>query len=99
MDVDPDETRRLCADRAALDIDVPLVVLDSPYRCITQPVVEHVRRLVREQLGTLVNVFVPECLVAHWWEHLPHNRTAFRLRISLLFVPGVAVMNVPWQLR
>ncbi|UYB40859.1 hypothetical protein SLV14_003533 [Streptomyces sp. Je 1-4] len=51
------------------------------------------------QLGTLVNVFVPECLVAHWWEHLPDNRTAFRLRISLLFVPGVAVMNVPWQLR
>ncbi|MGW2007048.1 APC family permease [Streptomyces nigrescens] len=99
VDVDPDETRRLCADWAALDIDVPLVVLDSPYRYITQPVVDHVRQLVREHPGTLVNVFIPEYLVAHWWEHLLHNQTAFRLKISLLFVRGVAVTNVPWQLR
>lgn len=90
---------RLCADWAALDIDVPLVVLDSPYRYITQPVVDHVRQLVREHPGTLVNVFIPEYLVAHWWEHLLHNQTAFRLKISLLFVRGVAVTNVPWQLR
>lgn len=97
--VDEDETGQLCRDWADLDIDVPLVVLDSPYRYVTQPAVDYVRQLVKEHPETVVNVFIPEYLVAHWWEHLLHNQTAFRLKIALLFVRGVVVTNVPWQLK
>jgi hypothetical protein len=38
-------------------------------------------------------------VVGHWWEHLLHNQSAFRLKSRLLFSPGVMVVSVPWQLN
>jgi hypothetical protein len=44
-------------------------------------------------------VFVPEYVVGHWWENLLHNQSALRLKGRLLFLPGVMVTNVPYQLQ
>jgi hypothetical protein len=30
-------------------------------------------------------VYIPEYVVGHWWEHLLHNQSAFRLKGRLLF--------------
>jgi hypothetical protein len=46
----------------------------------------------------VVTVFIPEYVVGHWWEQLLHNQSALRLKARLLFLPGVMVTNVPWQL-
>jgi hypothetical protein len=77
---------------------VPLTVLDSPYREVTFPVLEYVRKIRRESPRDVVCVFVPEYVVGHWWEHLLHNQSALRLKARLLFQPGVMVTSVPWQL-
>jgi len=45
-----------------------------------------------------VSVFIPEYVVGHWWEHLLHNQSAFRLKTRLLYQPNVMVTSVPWQL-
>jgi hypothetical protein len=37
--------------------------------------------------------------VGHWWEQLLHNQSALRLKGRLLFMPGVMVTSVPWQLN
>jgi hypothetical protein len=81
-----------------LGIQVPLKILDSPYREITRPVVEYVRGLNRSSPRDLVCVYVPEYVVGHWWEQLLHNQSALRLKTRLLFTPGVMVVSVPWQL-
>ena len=36
---------------------------------------------------------------AHWWEQVLHNQSALRLKGRLLFMPGVMVTSVPWQLN
>lgn len=77
------------------DIPVPLVVVESPYRDVTTPVVEYVKHLRRESPRDLVSVFIPEYVVTHWWETLLHNQTALRLKTRLLFVPGVISVSVP----
>lgn len=79
-------------------IDVPLKVLDSPYREVARPVVEYVRSMRRESPRDLVAVFIPEYVVGRWWENLLHNQSAFWLKSRLLFTPGVMVTSVPWQL-
>jgi hypothetical protein len=43
-------------------------------------------------------VFIPEYVVGHWWEQLLHNQSALRLKGRLLFIPGVMVVSVPYQL-
>jgi amino acid transporter len=80
-------------------IPVPLTVLDSPYREITTPVLEHVARLRHDSPRDVVVVYVPEYVVGHWWEHLLHNQSALRLKARLLFQRGVMVVSVPWQLE
>ena len=80
------------------ELPVPLTVLDSPFRDITQPVVSYVRSVRRESPRDLVVVFLPEYLVRHWWQQALHNQTALRIKTALLFTPGVVVASVPWQL-
>ncbi|MEV6673349.1 APC family permease [Streptomyces sp. NPDC051162] len=96
--VDREETIRLQEQWAALDLDIPLKVIDSPYREITRPIVGYIRSVSRSSPRDVVGVFIPEYVVGHWWEHLLHNQSALWLKSRLLFTPGVMVTSVPWQL-
>jgi amino acid transporter len=96
--VDPEDTDRLRAEWDARDIPVPLRALESPYREITQPIVDYVKGIRRDSPRDLVVVFVPEYVVGRWWEQILHNQSALRLRTRLHYMPGVVIASVPWQL-
>ena len=96
--VDPSDVAELRRLWDVLDMPVPLVVLDSPYREITRPVLGYVKSIRRESPRDLVVVYIPEYVVGRWWEQLLHNQSALRLKTRLLFSPGVVVASVPWQL-
>jgi amino acid transporter len=96
--VDPEESNELQEAWDAHELPVPLKILDSPYREITRPILEYVKHVRRRSPRDVVTVFLPEYVVGHWWEHLLHNQSALRLKTRLLFVPGVMVTSVPWQL-
>ncbi|WP_326548889.1 APC family permease [Mycolicibacterium sp. ND9-15] len=98
VSVDDGETRALVHKWEESDISVPLKVLASPYRGITEKVLEYVARITRESPRTVVTVFIPEYVVGHWWENILHNQSALRLKGRLLFEPNVMVTSVPWQL-
>jgi hypothetical protein len=98
VDVDEADTARLVAEWDRRQVPVPLRVLDSPYREVTRPILDHVRNLRRSSPRDLVIVYVPEYVVGHWWEQVLHNQSALRLKGRLLFLPGVMVCAVPWQL-
>nr|WP_202447702.1 APC family permease [Streptomyces sp. SID5468] len=98
INVDPAETKSLQDDWERHGIDVPLKVLDSPYREITRPIIEYVRAQRRASPRDVISVYIPEYVVGRWYEHLLHNQSALRLKGRLLFTPGVMVTSVPWQL-
>jgi hypothetical protein len=98
VSVDRDEAAALLRRWEEYGIEVPLKIIDSPYREVTRPVVEYVRSIRRESPRDIVAVFVPEYVVGHWWENLLHNQSALWLKNRLLFTPGVMVTSVPWQL-
>jgi amino acid transporter len=97
--IDPDETRTIEEDWTQADVPVPLTLLDSPFREITAPVIDHVRLLRSDNPRDLVVVFIPEYVIDRWWEGMLHNQTALRLKLRLLTMPGVVVTSVPYQLR
>lgn len=99
VNVDAAETRDLHAEWERRGIEVPLKVLDSPYREVTRPVIEYVKNLRKESPRDVVSVFIPEYVVGHWYEQLLHNQSALRLKARLLFTPGVMVTSVPYQLQ
>ncbi|MDT7720154.1 MAG: hypothetical protein QOE94_1165 [Mycobacterium sp.] len=99
VSVDDAETRELARRWEDSDISVPLKVIASPYREITRPILDYVKRISKESPRSVVTVFLPEYVVGHWWEQVLHNQSALRLKGRLLFMPGVMVTSVPWQLN
>ncbi|MGA4797356.1 APC family permease [Streptomyces lavendulocolor] len=99
INVDPAETKALKEEWERRGINVPLKILDSPYREVTRPVIEYVKNIRRESPRDAVSVIIPEYVVGHWYEHLLHNQSALRLKGRLLFTPGVMVTSVPYQLQ
>jgi hypothetical protein len=99
VDVEPDETMALQDEWERRDIPVALMVLDSPFRDITSSVVQYVKSARRASPRDVVMVYIPECVVGRWYEHLLYNQTALRLKSHLFFTSGVMVTSVPWQMR
>jgi amino acid transporter len=98
VQVEPESTEALIAEWNQRRIPVPLKVLDSPFREVTRPVVDYAKSLRRNSPRDIVDVYIPEYVVGHWWEHLLHNQSALRLKTRLRFTPGVVVISVPYQL-
>jgi amino acid transporter len=96
--VDAAEAAKLQEEWDRRGIQVPLKILDSPYREITGPILDYVKSLRRKSPRDVVTVYIPEYVVGRWWEHLLHNQSALRLKGRLLFKPGVMVTSVPYQL-
>ncbi|PSR70172.1 DNA-binding protein [Nocardia sp. MDA0666] len=99
VNVDDSDTRALTQSWESHDVTIPLKVVESPYREITRPVIEYIKRVRRSRPRDVVSVYIPEYVVGHWWENLLHNQSSLRLKARLLFEPGVMVTSVPYQLR
>ncbi|HEY4420145.1 MAG TPA: APC family permease [Pseudonocardia sp.] len=99
VNVDDSDTKKLMRDWEKRKLPVPLKVVESPYREITKPVLDYVKRIRSDNPRDVVTVYIPEYVVGHWWEQILHNQSALRLKGRLLFQPGVMVTSVPWQLE
>src|SRR5215217_3753232 len=78
---------------------VQLVVLPSPYRELTRPLLRHIKRLAKENSDDIITVVLPEFIPARWWQHALHNQSSLLLKGSLLFKKGVIVTSVPYHLE
>jgi Na+-transporting methylmalonyl-CoA/oxaloacetate decarboxylase gamma subunit len=74
-----------------------LVVIESPYRSLSGPLLRYIDEVERAHPGDTLMVILPEYVPGRWWEHLLHNQTALRLKAALLFHPGVIVSSVPYH--
>jgi amino acid transporter len=92
---DPEQADRLREQWERFDFDIPLDVVDSPYREINEPVLEYLDQLDRRSSSDVVTVIIPELVVRHWWQQLLHNQTALWLKVRLLFREGTVVTSVP----
>jgi amino acid transporter len=98
VSIDDSATARLEAEWAAMNIKVPLLVLESPYRDISLPLIKYIKQRRGEHGAAVVTVYTPHYIVGHWWESFLHNHTARRIRHKLALVHGVVIALVPWLL-
>jgi amino acid transporter len=95
---DLEQADRLREQWERFDFDVPLDVVDSPYREINEPVLEYLDQLDQRSSSDVITVIIPELVVHHWWQQLLHNQTALWLKVRLLFREGTVVTSVPSQM-
>ena len=66
--------------------DIPLVVLESPYRSILGPLLDFLDETDRKRNdGQLATVVLPEFVPAKWWQGLLHNQTTWLIKTALLY--------------
>lgn len=99
VDFDEEATAKLREKWERWGAGVQLVVLPSPYRELTRPLLRYIARLERKNNNDVVTVILPEFVPAKWWQHLLHNQSSLMLKGALLFKEGVIVISVPYHLK
>ena len=98
VDLDPTATSRLQMHWREWAPDVPLVILDSPYRSVLQPVLHYIDQMEKQRDGDYMTIILPEFIPAKWWHHLLHNQTALLLKTAILFRRGKVAISIPYHL-
>jgi hypothetical protein len=98
VDSDDDATANLRERWEGIGLDIKLVILPSPYRELTRPLLRYIDRF-KAAGGSMVTVVVPEFVPNRWWQHLLHNQSSLVLKGALLFKKDVIVTNVPYHLE
>jgi amino acid transporter len=74
--------------------DIPLVILESHYRSLIEPITEYIDQMLAEDPNRIITVIVPQAVLKHWWQNLLHNNLALRLKIELASRKNVVITNV-----
>ena len=98
VNVNPESLVQLKKDWPTWGSHVKLVVLQSPFRSMTEPLLDYIDRMEKEHPDDYITVVLPEFVVKHWWHHLLHNQSALTLKAALLFRPRVVTTSVPFHL-
>ena len=77
---------------------LPLTVLPSPFRSLTEPIIDYVRALRERDPQSMVIVVIPEFEPKGWFPKLLHGHAGLALAVRLHFIPGVVVVNVPYHI-
>lgn len=93
------DAEKLASDWNQQAPDVPLVILESPYRSVLSPFLTLVEDIQKFRNDDIVTVLLPEFVSARWWEHLLHNQTGLLIKAALLFKPNIVVTSVPYHIH
>ncbi len=94
---DAEEARHLQEKWEKWGEGVNLVILESPYRSLTGPLLSYIDLVQRKRPEAMLTVLVPEYVPDHWWEQPLHSQTALRLKAALLFRANTVVTSVPYR--
>jgi amino acid transporter len=98
VEIEPEKTPEVLERWRRWVPDVPLVVLESPYRSLTGPLLEYIDNVEGEREDDVVTVIIPEFVTEKWWTKLLHGQNGLLLKWALLFKRNVVVTNVRYYL-
>jgi amino acid transporter len=79
--------------------EVPIVIIESPYRSFIAPILAYVDAIDRSYPGETITVVLPELVPSHFWQGILHNQSAIPLKRALLSRPNTVVIGIPYRLR
>ena len=98
FDLDPDAAHRIEEQWFDARLGIPLDVVEAPFRDLTGPMLEEVRRFTSRP-KTVVNVVIPEFIVRKRRHLLLHNQNALFVKRLFLFEERALLTSVPYPLE
>jgi hypothetical protein len=98
--VDEAETQKIKSKWANWGEGIRLVILDSPYRVMQEPLLAYIEQVAAQaQANERITIVVPQFVPKRWWYNLLHMQTATFLRFALLRRKNIVVTDVPYQVE
>ena len=98
IETDPAKTAALKEDWQAHITDIPLVIMESPYRSLVGPLLRYIDAVQKERSDDVVTIILPELVSRKLWHALLHNQAGPLLKLALLNRRDVIVTNVRYFL-
>lgn len=81
-----------------LESDIPLEIIDSPYRSVIEPLVDFVAQFEDRHQDVFTTVIIPAFVTRNWWDSLLHNQTTLFLKTALRAKQSRVVTTVRYYL-
>lgn len=100
VSVDPDQAERLKEKWEKWGDGVRLVILESPYRLLLEPLLQYIEEISAQcQPNETITIVVPQFVPRRWYHNLLHTQAALWLRLALIFKRGIVITDVPYQVE
>ena len=77
--------------------DIPLLVIESPYRAFAAPMMAYIDSLRQVEQERRVTVVLPSFKARHWYEWILHNQAIRRLRPFLAATPDLNAVEFDYD--
>lgn len=104
IEIEPEQTERLKKRWHQWNINIPLDIIESPYREISRPLIAYLHQQDDQHPDQVPTAIVmPEFVVIHWYDRFLHNQTSVAIRDALYHDQitrgrGRPVINVPYRI-
>jgi amino acid transporter len=98
VDIGSTEREKLQDKWRQLEADIPLEIIDSPYRSVIEPIIEFVSHFEERHPGVFTTIIIPAFVPRNWWEGLLHNQTTLFLKTALRSQKSRVVTTVRYYL-
>jgi hypothetical protein len=99
IETDPSDTPLIEERWEKWETGIPLVVLESQYRSIIQPLMKYLDEVKKDRVRHIVTVIIPEFVPVKFWHKMLHNQSGIMLKLALLFQKDIVVTNMRYYLE
>lgn len=99
VSVNPEKTRIVRKKWAERIGEGELVVLDSPYRLLSDPIAQYVQQVREKDPEGFIHVVMGHLAMPNFWEQVLHQNSALIFNLTLSQMENVAVTIIPFQIR
>jgi amino acid transporter len=97
VSIDPEKEESFKRKWATWGDGTRLVILESPYRLMLEPLLHYIEEVSDcQEPNEVITIVVPRFVPRRWWHNLLHAQTAVWLRWALLFRSGIVITDVPY---
>jgi len=94
---DPNRTAKLLKHWAEHRIEIPLEIVESPYRATVHDFLHYIDKIEKQGNFETITVAIPEYVPQKMWQNLLHNQTGQLMKLMLLFRKSILVTSVPYH--
>ncbi len=99
ISIDSERTADLEQKWAARMGNAPLVVLPSPFRSLTEPLIEYVQQIRQEMEEAYIHLIMGSLTTENFWEQGLHRNSTLAFRMAFRNFEGIAITIIPYQLH